>query len=366
MRRVNLQSYSLPRLWAGAILTTIAFVGCTGSPQVASVGTTQASALAGRVAQHFGSRTIRFNPDRVTTPSFMDANAVAKPLLFIADFPFQVVDIYLQGADNKLVGQITGLDYPFAVATDAARNLYVVNEYRLGVQVYAPPYTNGPAYSLDTGDYRADYVGVSSKGVVGVLNYCTEPNCFPYTSYVAFFAPNSTTPCATVQADASVEYLGLGSFDRQGDFFVNGIAANGGSSLGEIKGGCAAKKMTALTAGDDNEWFGAIHVNKMDQPSIPDTDPPGSGPVVLYTYAGASKGSLGNPIATTMVEGQNRVDILEDFAFQGSGENFYLPDTSGENVSEYAYPAGGTAERTIHLGSGHIAYGLAVTPPLLK
>jgi hypothetical protein len=342
----------------------ICITGCSASDSGPNL--TSAAPL-GRLPREFGSSTTRFDPERVTTPSFMDAKAVAKPLVFIADLPVDAVDIYLQGGDNKLVGQITGLDHPYAVATDAARNLYVANYLRLGVQVYAPPYTGSPLYSLDTGDYTADYIGISSRGVVAVSNYCTDPNCFPYSSFVSFFAPNSTTPCATVTSDASVKYLWSGSFDRSGNFFTNGFDSTNESVLGEITGGCAAKTMTVLTAGDNNGWLGAIHVNKMDQPSAPDTDPPGSGPVVLYTYARATKGgSLGNPIATTMLDGSNRIAISEDFAFQSSGDSLYLPDTSGENVNEYAYPAGGAAERTIRLGNGHIAYGVAVTPPLLK
>jgi hypothetical protein len=43
-----------------------------------------------------------------------------------------------------------------------------------------------------------------------------------------------------------------------------------------------------------------------------------------------------------------------------------MPDASGENVNEYSYPAGGAPERTIHLGEGHLAFAVAVIPPLLK
>ena len=58
----------------------------------------------------------------VTTPSFMDPDAVGKPLIFIADAGLdnEVVDIFLQ-SDRKMVGQITGLS-PEGLATDAARN----------------------------------------------------------------------------------------------------------------------------------------------------------------------------------------------------------------------------------------------------
>jgi hypothetical protein len=358
---------SRPRLWTCAILTTLIFTGCAGAtPQVSPTGTMQAftHARSGRVAQELDSKTTRFDLDRVTTPSFMDIQAVAKPLLFVADLDSQVVDIYLQGGDNKLVGQITGLDHPYDVASDAERNLYVANYLRLGVQVYAPPYTGGPAYSLETGDHTTVDVAVSSKGVVGVSNYCTDPNCFPRSGYVTFFAPKSTTACATVPADVSVVRMEFGSFDRNGNFFTVGLDSNGNTTLGEIEGGCKAKTMTLVNAAD-NGALGGFHVNSSDQLSTADLNPPGSGPAVLYTFAQPTNGSLGDPVATTMLQGTGR-GSLDDFTFEASGKNFYVPDSSGANVNEYAYPAGGNPEKTIGLGDGHLVFGVAASPPLLK
>jgi hypothetical protein len=169
-----------------------------------------------------------------------------------------------------------------------------------------------------------------------------------------------------VPADASVAHLEFGSFDRDGNFFTDGFDTNGESIIGEIKGGCKGTTMTVVTVGNNDGWLGSVHVDKNDQPAILDINPPGNGPARLYTYAQPTEEGLGNPISTAYLQGSNRGAFFEAFTFQASGLNLFLPDASGENINEYAYPAGGVAEKTISLGSGHVAYGVAACPPLLK
>src|SRR4029077_3282735 len=112
----------------------------------------------------------------VTTPSFMDPDAVGKPLIFIADAGLdnEVVDIFLQ-SDRKMVGQITGLS-PEGLATDAARNLYIANTGYMNILIYAPPYMT-EKLDLGDGDNIPRAVAVSRKGLVGVANVCTLSNC---------------------------------------------------------------------------------------------------------------------------------------------------------------------------------------------
>ena len=72
----------------------------------------------------------------------MDRGSVGKPLLFVSDVSGNVVDIYRQSGKNKMVGQISGLNLPGGLATDAARNLYVTTGS--SVAVYAHPTPNPP------------------------------------------------------------------------------------------------------------------------------------------------------------------------------------------------------------------------------
>lgn len=363
-----MQCLSYAHRTAWTVIATFIIAGCAGgTAQVVPTSATQAPNFRARsteLAQQSGRGGNRLPfGHAVTTPSFMDPNASTKPLVFVSDADSEVVNIYLQGGKNKLVGQITGLLQPYAIATDSARNLYVANADEGNVQVYEPPYTGAPNLTLNDEGYEPYDVAISPRGVIGVTNYCIETACNAGSGNLVFYAANSTTPCATVSDAKDFAYMEFGAFDRKGNFFINGFDANRHSTLGEIKGGCNAKGVTILTAGENNGVLGGIHINKADQISIFDTEPPGSGAPVIYTYRQPTKHSLGSPISTTVLQGTNRVEILEDFAFQGSGKDLYVPDSVDGLTNEYAYPAGGMPERTITSGSAYIS-GIAVTPPL--
>lgn len=352
----------------GPIIATFMLAGCaSGTTPINPTGRTETAdsqaqlATAAQPLRRSGSYALFGHP--VTTPSYMDPNASSKPLLFVSDIDSQTVNIYLQGGKNKLVGQITGLEYPYALAADSARNLYVPNEFTLGVQVYSPPYTGGPAYTLNEGDYAPSDVAVSPQGVVAIANYCTQPMCFPGSSNVVFFAAHSSTPCATIPSAQGINYLLLGSFDAKGNFFTNGFDSTKHTIIAETKGGCKAKKMSIISVGDNSGDMGGIHASKSGQISILNTEAPGSEPTVLYTYGESTKHDFGDPISTAVLQGTNRTNVVTDFALDASGRNVYVPDSTDGETNEYAYPAGGTPERTISLGSGHYVSGIAVTPP---
>jgi hypothetical protein len=343
--------------------TVVAATGCAGG--ISQINPT--GALPGHaVATPSSMRSEAIVDHLVTTPSFMNPNAAGKPLLFVSNLDGGVVNIYLQHGSKAPVGQVTGLAKPYSIATDSAGNLYVANATSANIQVYAPPYTGAPARTLDDGTYMPFDVAISPRGVVGVANYCLQPSCNVGTGNIVFYAKNSTTPCATLSDSNTLAYMEYGSFDGKGNFFVNGFDSNRHTVLGEIEGGCNAKRIVILTAGALNGNQGGVHVNETDQISILDTQPPGQGPVVLYTYGRPVKHSLGNPLSTAMLLGTARSPILEDFAFQGGGANIYVPDFTDGNTNEYAYPAGGMPERTIGLGKGQYISGIAVTPPLIR
>jgi hypothetical protein len=299
----------------------------------------------------------------LTTASFMSPRALGKPLLFVSDYANNVVDIYLQGGKNKMVGQITGLNGPGGLATDSNGNLYIANyggSTGGNVTVYAPPYTGSPTLTLDDPGYSPYTVAVSSSGVAAVVNFCNAPSCAAGSSSVNFYATNSTMPCATLTPNLA-NLLG-GTFSAKGTLYVLGANVSGAEVVGEIRGACEATKITLLTTNSPlGPAVGAIHVDKADRIAI--SAPGGSSsPAVIKTFRQPKRGSLGDPVLTTPLTSTPNYCGF-DFSFLASGRSLYA-DGCGQAAQEYDFPVGGTAEKTITFPSGS-AVGVAATPPLV-
>lgn len=372
MRISNVAGYALSTSIA---LTSLA--GCGGGSQMAPTPVTQSGAWSpstqGPALQH--NRPNSFlamhggivpGPG-VTRPSFVDPRALRKALVFVSYGGN--VDIYLQGGTNKMVGQITGpsgLD----LATDTAGDLYSVNFSSSNVTIYAPPYTNGPKLTLPAG---RDPVGVavSRQGTVAVTT-CTILNGSQCGQGVLFYAAGSTTPCATVLVDASTFSGGLvyAAFDRKGNLYVDGSNSSTNAAVfGKIDGGCDAQKAKALTTTNTIAYAGSIKIDKAGRIAI--LAAVGTYPytTVIDTYGPPTKGSLGSPVSTTPLPGTTS-SYSGTFAFRTSGLSLWagregLGSSYAAGASEFAYPAGGTPEKTIMGTPESFTYGVAVTPALV-
>jgi hypothetical protein len=300
----------------------------------------------------------------VTTPSFMDPDAVGKPLIFIADAGLdnEVVDIFLQ-SDRKMVGQITGLS-PEGLATDAARNLYIANTGYMNILIYAPPYLT-VTLTLGDGDNIPRAVAVSRKGLVAVANVCTLSNCTGNTGSVSFFAKGSTTACTTVADATNFAHLENATFDGAGALYVEGEGSAPDTwNIGKIVGGCNAKKIELLRTPNLRRWIGGIQIDNAHRIAVINKIT-ANGPFYIDTYNPPKNGSLGRPVSITTLRGSNASSI-ENFAFLRSGLDFYDADTqngSGSRSDEFKYPISGPPINTIS-GFG-LAWGVAVTPTLL-
>jgi hypothetical protein len=292
----------------------------------------------------------------VTTASFMSRDAVDQPLVFVSDAANNVVDIYRQTGENKMVGQITGFNFPSGLAVDAARNLYVTTGS--SIPIYAPPYTGAPKSTLDDTGYLPNAVAVLPSGTIGVANACNAPSCGSLTGNVVFYASNSTTPCATVADPTNFGNLFFDAFDDRGNLFITGQGSSGVWAIGEVKGGCQAKNIELLTTMNAISGTTGIQVDKLDRIAIVN----GIGGVsnrAIDVYDRPRNGSLGNPIVTMPLTGSA---APSQFAIRRSAVELYIADQDGASY-EYQYPMGGAPLRTISVGG--LPYGLAVTPPLL-
>jgi hypothetical protein len=289
-------------------------------------------------------------------PRFNAGDANAPGLIFASLPQSNTVDIFSQGRKHKMVGQITtGLNSPLGLATDATGNLYVANQNVPTVPVYAPPYTGAPFLTLDAAGNLPQGVAVSAHGVVAALNYCNTSSCdVPYV--VSFYAKGSTKLCVTVPVSGNgIDGIAEGgSFDDAGNLYLVGQVANSPDQfIGEIKGGCKAKKTVLLTTNTALGHLSDVHVDKADRIAILGLDSS-----IIDTYNPPKHGSLGSPVSTTTLGGSSGAF---SFAFLASGQDLYANiDLAG--AYEYAYPAGGAPESQVKLAN---IGSVTVSPPLI-
>jgi hypothetical protein len=281
----------------------------------------------------------------ITAPSFMNPDAVAKPLLFVSDGASAVVDIYLQARKQRKVGQITGFNQPLGLAADSAANLYVADYSNENVPIYAPPYTGSPKLTLVDGGYAPNGVSVSSTGIVAVTSF--NPGA------ISFYAKNSTSACATIVDATNFRYVNYDAFDDKGNLYIDGTSSNENGAIGEIAGGCGAKNITLLTTSNSTPQADGIQVDKSGRISVLDKFYG-----AIYTYDPPKNGTLGSPVATTPLTSSDAID----FTFLASGKDVYTADYDQGTAKEYDYPAGGAAKKSIAVGG--VNDGIAVTSPL--
>jgi hypothetical protein len=320
----------------------------------------RAQSTRDRINRILAAHIIPFAGRPLASTGFMSADAVHKPLIFVADGVADV-DIYPQVGKNqkKMVGQIAGLNGAFGLATDEARNVYIVSNGNSGeVLVYAPPYTNAPKLTLDDSDTFPFGVAVSHRGVVGVANTCSAPSCPTGSANVSFFAKNSTTACATVADPTNFAIVFYDAFDHNGNLYIAGFDPSFNPVVGEVAGGCNATTITRLATTNTLGFPSGIQVDKADRIAILN----GVGSTnVIDTYDAPRNGSLGNPVSTTPL---TTTSVPIAFAFLALGCDVYTAEQGNGGVAnEYPFPVGGTPEKTITVGGS--PQGVAVAPALV-
>jgi hypothetical protein len=324
--------------------------GQSAQRQFATSGPTDNSLLPASVA--------RISHKPIATASFMDSNAVRKPLIFVSDAANGVVDIYPQaGKNQKMVGQITGLTQPQGIATDKSGDLYVANTNSSDVLEYAPPYTGAPKMTIsDPHEFPAD-VAISSDGVVAVTNICSAPKCALDSGNVELYAKGSTKSCATV-SDSSFNFTRVmfGEFDSTGELYIDGMNGGYQTSFGLVTGGCSATAITYLNYVYTVSFPGGIQIDKAGHIAFSDQYNH-----IVDTFNPPVNDAFGTPVSTTPLNGST---FPIGIAILASDTSLYAADSGGSGVAEeYKYTAGGKASNTIAAGGQPI--GVAVTP-LLK
>jgi hypothetical protein len=273
-------------------------------------------------------------------------NALHGNQTIISEIAYNTVSVY--GRNGQLNALLTiGLSEPQGLATDAAENLYVANTLKSNIFVYPKPYTSSKLTLNDANQYPSG-VAVSQTGIVGVTN---NQSVAGGPGSVTFYAKGSTVACATV-SDPNWSRVYFGAFDASGTLYIDGQNSTGHTLVGDVSGGCSATSITTLSVGNTIQFPGGVQVLSgnilIDDQMVP----------AVYTYGPPSGGSLGSPIATTMLmTGTDPVTI----AMMKDGLSLWAASNIGQAGGfKYTYP-GGQFIKSITDGF-IITIGIAVNP----
>lgn len=212
--------HAFARDFAGAAAALALLAGCGGGvPTLVAPG---ANAAAVALPAHHVD----------LGPSWMRPDLSKQWLLYVSDGANGVVDVYnYRAKQGKLVGQITGFDFPYGQCVDASGDVYVVDngtsnvyEYQHGVSTpiatasdtygkpdgcSVDPTTGNVAVSNFSGatSSTAGGVDVFAGGLSGKQRYYTAPNLY------------RALP---------------GAYDPKGNFFAQGIDYSGAVNFAEL------------------------------------------------------------------------------------------------------------------------------------
>jgi len=290
------------------------------------------------------------NPSAMHPKAFINVaavNALHGNQTIVSSLGTDTISIW--GGDRQLNGILfTGLNAPLGIATDAAEALYVANAFDSNVLVYPKPYTTYNRVLTDFGGQPTG-VAVSRTGIVAVTNSIDSNNAGPGS--VAIYAKGASTPCVTLSNPGWKE-MGFDAFDKAGNVFINGInTAFTKVLIGEISGGCKAKSIRNLVIGNALQSLGGIQIYKGKMLVL---DPAGA---TLYSYALSARGSLGAPIARTVLP--HLVEPVS-FAMLAGDPTLWVADEYWSAVYQYAYPSGSPLKALDNGLTG--PFGVAVNP----
>jgi DNA-binding beta-propeller fold protein YncE len=279
---------------------------------------------------------------------FIDLAAIreSKIEIFVSDAENNVVNIY--NTSGKLLGQIVGLSEPQGLASDGKANLYIADTANSRIQIYAPPYNKKPTTLGDPGEYPSGVAVTYNGEFVAVANILSTTGG---PGDILIFKKGKAGFKIVSSALARPYFC---AFDAKGNLYVDGENSAGQVVIGEIanatKGG---KKFETLRyTGAAISFPGGIVATTRDKIAILDQEAS-----TIYTFNQPVKGSLGSPIATTVLTGAS--DIVT-FAFTASNKDLWGADAGTTGVAEFAYPASGNAIKSFSEGGEPI--GVALVP----
>jgi hypothetical protein len=260
--------------------------------------------------------------------SWMDPAAKRNRLLYVADCITDVVSIFSYPAD-KQVGSIAGLAVPEGECVDKAGDIWITETKAAQIVEFAHGGTSPIAKLDDPGYYPVSCAVDEKSGDLAVSNIETNVHGLP--GNVATYAKAQGPPAYySPPGFYSVYFVG---YDPKGNLFVDGsnaqVGANGKFQFAELARGAADMEALTLKGADiafpgNVQWDGShITVGVQDNAII---------------YALSNDKVAGS---TPLTGSSDVVGYIID------GKTVVGPDAGAAAVDYFAYPAGGTATKTI-------------------
>jgi hypothetical protein len=219
---------ALVRCLGCVVPTTALLAGCGGGVPSA----TPSTAAATLPARHLN-----------LARSWMAPDANKQWLLYVSDGASGTIDVYNYRAKHgKLVGQITGLSFPYGQCVDRAGDVYVVDNETSTIYEYAHGGTTPIATATD--DYgKPDGCAVDpTSGSVAVSNFSGASSS---TAGGVDLFRGGLSGSQTYYTSAQMYRIFPGAYDPSGNFFAQGTNYSGVSNFAEMPSG--KKKFTMLT-----------------------------------------------------------------------------------------------------------------------
>lgn len=272
----------------------------------------------------------------------MSPDVLSAPLVYVADFNNNVVDIF-SGRTRKQIGEITtGIKAPYGLATDARSNLYVVEQNFANVGVY-PRGSKKPILSL-MDSQAPTAAAVAPDGTVYVSVGLAGD---PAVTGVDVFERGTSTPAYTLQDSSFALVSGVGT-DGKGNVYVCGSAATGGGQVVRFKPG---------------KRFGGENLGLVGLANPISILIDSSGNLIIGDY-GTSLISVYPPRSTTASK-QITSDNVAYLAID-TQSRIWTPSYGGTSVNAFRYPSWASAGVLTPGGLLPKLTGVATSPKLSK
>lgn len=323
--------YALGLMLAGALLAACS----SGASQLAPSTAIQQSAVGlGKNAPQLG-RIPELPPSNVAATaahpdrgrSWMAPDAKTNDLLYISSNTNGNVYVYSYPYD-KLKGTLTGFSSPAGECVGKSGHVFITS--KSGILEYAHGGTTPIATLKDAG--LAQGCSVDPKtGDLAVTNYSATSNSKAQGN-VAIYKDAKGRP--TYRADSKIYHESFCGYDNAGNLFVDGVDSSFLVKLSEIPSGRTSfenitLKQTIRGAGGV-QWDGkhlAVGNNT-------------EGPGTIYQFA--INGQKGTKVGSTPLN-----DSGGAIQFWIEQANVIVPEPFANDVGIWAYPAGGSAKKTI-------------------
>jgi hypothetical protein len=259
--------------------------------------------------------------------SWMSSDAKTNDLLYISSSLNGDVYVYSY-PHGRLKGTLTGFSSPAGECVDKSEHVFITS--KSGILEYAHGGTTPIATLKDAG--LAEGCSVDPKtGNLAVTNYSATSSS-PAQGNVAIYKDAKGSP--TYHTDSKIYHEFFCGYDNAGNLFVDGYDRRNDFELSEIASGRTFFKNITLNPPMNEpggvQWDGKhLAVGDLTE---------GSGTI----YQFAINGKKGTEVGSTPLNGSSGV---EQFWIERA--NVIGPEYLANDVGIWAYPAGGSAKKTI-------------------